>query len=101
MLKVSVISPESVLYEGETDSVVAPAYDGEVGILSGHAPLMALLGEFVLTHKLEAALTGLIATLEGAGRSVTAAAVRDAREQLAQSIGKLGARGTRVGRASS
>ncbi|MEX2109694.1 MAG: F0F1 ATP synthase subunit epsilon [Gemmatimonadaceae bacterium] len=44
MLKVSVISPESVLFEGETDSVVAPAYDGEVGILTGHAPLMALLG---------------------------------------------------------
>ncbi|MEP6551282.1 MAG: F0F1 ATP synthase subunit epsilon [Gemmatimonadales bacterium] len=45
MLKVSVISPESVLFEGETDSVVAPAYDGEVGILTGHAPLMALLGD--------------------------------------------------------
>ena len=43
MLKVSVISPEAVLFEGETDSVVAPAYDGEVGILTGHAPLMALL----------------------------------------------------------
>lgn len=45
MLKVSVISPEAVLFEGETDSVVAPAYDGEIGILTGHAPLMALLGE--------------------------------------------------------
>ena len=45
MLKVSVISPEAVLFEGETESVVAPAYDGEVGILTGHAPLMALLGE--------------------------------------------------------
>ena len=45
MLKVSVISPEAVLFEGETDSVVAPAYDGELGILTGHAPLMALLGE--------------------------------------------------------
>ena len=45
MLKVSVISPESVLFEGEVDSVVAPAYDGEVGILTGHAPLMALLGD--------------------------------------------------------
>jgi F-type H+-transporting ATPase subunit epsilon len=45
MLKVSVISPESVLFEGETDSVVAPVYDGELGILTGHAPLMALLGE--------------------------------------------------------
>ncbi|MFL5595311.1 MAG: ATP synthase F1 subunit epsilon [Gemmatimonadaceae bacterium] len=45
MLKVSVISPEAVLFEGETDSVVAPAYDGEVGILSDHAPLMTLLGK--------------------------------------------------------
>ena len=45
MLKVSVISPEAVLFEGEADSVVAPAYDGEVGILTGHAPLMALLGD--------------------------------------------------------
>jgi F-type H+-transporting ATPase subunit epsilon len=44
VLKLSVISPESVLFEGETESVVAPAYDGEIGILTGHAPLMALLG---------------------------------------------------------
>jgi F-type H+-transporting ATPase subunit epsilon len=48
MLKVSVISPEAVLFEGEADSVVAPAYDGEVGILTGHAPMMALLGKGVI-----------------------------------------------------
>lgn len=48
MLSVSVISPEAILYEGQTDSVVAPAYDGEVGILTGHAPMMALLGKGVL-----------------------------------------------------
>jgi len=45
MLKVSVISPESVLFEGETASVVAPAFDGEVGILENHAPMMTLLGK--------------------------------------------------------
>ncbi len=44
MLKVSVISPESVLFEGETDSVVAPAFDGQLGILTGHAPMVTLLG---------------------------------------------------------
>lgn len=44
MLRVSIISPERVLYEGETDSVVAPAFDGEVGILTSHAPMMTLLG---------------------------------------------------------
>jgi len=48
MLKVSVISPEAVLYEGDTDSVIAPSYDGEVGILTGHAPMMALLGKGLL-----------------------------------------------------
>lgn len=45
MLKVFVISPESVLYEGEARMVVAPAYDGEVGILENHAPMMTLLGK--------------------------------------------------------
>jgi F-type H+-transporting ATPase subunit epsilon len=48
MLTVSVISPEAVLYEGTTDSVVAPAFDGEVGILTGHAPMMTLLGKGIL-----------------------------------------------------
>jgi F-type H+-transporting ATPase subunit epsilon len=43
-----VISPEAILYEGTTDSVVAPAFDGEVGILTGHAPMMTLLGKGVL-----------------------------------------------------
>jgi F-type H+-transporting ATPase subunit epsilon len=45
MLTVSVISPEATLFQGEADSVVAPAYDGEVGILTGHAPMMTLLGD--------------------------------------------------------
>jgi F-type H+-transporting ATPase subunit epsilon len=45
VLTVSVISPEAVLFEGTTDSVIAPAFDGEVGILTGHAPMMTLLGQ--------------------------------------------------------
>jgi len=45
VLKVSVISPEASLFEGDAESVVAPAFDGEIGILKGHAPLMTLLGK--------------------------------------------------------
>ncbi|HJQ22125.1 MAG TPA: hypothetical protein VJ867_17440 [Gemmatimonadaceae bacterium] len=45
MLKVFVISPEASLFEGEASAVVAPAFDGDVGILTGHAPMMALLGK--------------------------------------------------------
>ena len=48
MLKVSRISPEAVLFEGEAAAVVAPAFDGEVGILENHAPMMTLLGNGVL-----------------------------------------------------
>ena len=44
MLKVSVVSPERTLFEGEAESVVAPAFDGEVGILTHHAPMLTLLG---------------------------------------------------------
>jgi F-type H+-transporting ATPase subunit epsilon len=43
-LRVVVISPERTLFDGEAEMVVAPAWDGEIGILRGHAPLMALLG---------------------------------------------------------
>ena len=43
-LQVSVISPSAVGYTGEGDSVIAPAYDGKLGILVGHAPMMVLLG---------------------------------------------------------
>ena len=48
MLKVSVISPEASVFEGETDSVVAPGFDGEFGILTDHAPMMSLLGKGTL-----------------------------------------------------
>jgi F-type H+-transporting ATPase subunit epsilon len=44
MLHISVVSPEAMLYEGDAQSVVAPAFDGEVGILTGHAPMVTLLG---------------------------------------------------------
>jgi F-type H+-transporting ATPase subunit epsilon len=48
VLRVSVISPERVLFEGDVESLVAPALDGEVGVLTQHAPMMALLGRGVL-----------------------------------------------------
>jgi F-type H+-transporting ATPase subunit epsilon len=44
-LHVVVLSPERTVFDGAADSVVAPAYNGSLGILRGHAPLMALLGE--------------------------------------------------------
>jgi F-type H+-transporting ATPase subunit epsilon len=47
-LHVAVLSPEQAVYEGPATQVIAPAFNGQLGILHGHAPLMALLGEGVL-----------------------------------------------------
>jgi F-type H+-transporting ATPase subunit epsilon len=43
-LSVLLISPERTIFEGEADMVVVPAWDGEIGVLRQHAPLLALLG---------------------------------------------------------
>ncbi len=48
-MRVTVISPERAVFDGDVDAVVAPAYDGEVGILPRHAPFMTLLGSGRLT----------------------------------------------------
>jgi F-type H+-transporting ATPase subunit epsilon len=42
-LKVSIVSAEKALFSGEAAMVVATAQFGEVGILPGHAPLLASL----------------------------------------------------------
>jgi F-type H+-transporting ATPase subunit epsilon len=44
-MRVTVISPEASMFEGDADAVTAPAYDGKVGILPRHAPFMTLLGQ--------------------------------------------------------
>jgi len=47
-MRVSVISAERAVFDGEADAVVAPAYDGFVGILPRHAPFMTLLGQGIV-----------------------------------------------------
>ena len=44
MLRVSVVSPDRTVFEGEATSVVAPGWDGRFGIRSRHAPMITLLG---------------------------------------------------------
>jgi F-type H+-transporting ATPase subunit epsilon len=48
-MRVTVVSPERAVFDGAADAVVAPAYDGQVGILSRHAPFLTLLGDGALT----------------------------------------------------
>jgi F-type H+-transporting ATPase subunit epsilon len=43
-MHVTVVSPERTVFDGDAESLVAPAFDGLVGILPGHAPFLTLLG---------------------------------------------------------
>ncbi|MEM7417201.1 MAG: F0F1 ATP synthase subunit epsilon [Gemmatimonadota bacterium] len=47
-LNVRVVSAEEIVFEGEAAAVVAPAWDGQLGILPGHAPMLALIGSGAL-----------------------------------------------------
>ncbi len=49
VLHVSVVSPERVLFDAEATAAIVPAYDGLVGILPRHAPMLVLLGRGTLT----------------------------------------------------
>ncbi len=48
-MRVTVIAPERAVFDGEADAVTAPAFDGEIGILPRHAPMMTVLGTGILT----------------------------------------------------
>ena len=43
-LELRIITPERVLFDESVESVVATAWDGAIGILPRHAPMIALLG---------------------------------------------------------
>lgn len=48
-MRVTLLSAERSYFEGEATALVAPAYDGLVGILPHHAPFLTLLGGGTLT----------------------------------------------------
>jgi F-type H+-transporting ATPase subunit epsilon len=43
-LRVELVAPESVLYEGEADMVVCRTTDGEIAFLPGHVSFLGALG---------------------------------------------------------
>lgn len=48
-LQVQVVSPSKVVFEGPAAALIAPSWDGQLGVLPGHAPLLTLLGIGPLT----------------------------------------------------
>jgi F-type H+-transporting ATPase subunit epsilon len=42
-INLTVVTRERKILDAETDEVVLPAFDGEIGVLPGHTPLLAML----------------------------------------------------------
>jgi F-type H+-transporting ATPase subunit epsilon len=51
-LRLRIVTPIGVTFDGEVDAVAIPAVDGEIEILPGHLPLLTVLGPGKLVAKL-------------------------------------------------
>jgi len=65
MLTLSVVTPEGRLFKGDARFVAAPGAEGELGILPGHAALIAHLGIGGLRVKTEGDVTERFAVRGG------------------------------------
>lgn len=53
MYHLQVITPEKIVYDDKVTSLIAPATDGYLGVLTDHAPLITTLkeGVFIITRE--------------------------------------------------
>jgi F-type H+-transporting ATPase subunit epsilon len=51
-IHLDIVTPEKLAISAEVDYIAAPAADGEIGILPGHAPLLARLGLGPLRYRI-------------------------------------------------
>ncbi len=42
-MRVEIVEPRGIVWQGEASGITLPAHNGEMGILPGHTPLMALV----------------------------------------------------------
>ena len=52
-LSVQVIGPDSTVWDAPADEVILPSTSGQLGILTGHAPLLTALGTGVMRLRSE------------------------------------------------
>jgi F-type H+-transporting ATPase subunit epsilon len=53
-VSLKVITPRRVVCEVEADEVTLPGLDGQIGVLPGHRPMVAALGEGTLSYRVGA-----------------------------------------------
>ena len=51
MLKLKIVSPEKIQFDGEVESVLVPGTLGQFEILQNHAPIISPLNKGVVTYE--------------------------------------------------
>lgn len=59
-LKICVIAPDGLIWDTTADEVVLPSLTGQLGILTGHAPLITALEIGILRTKVDSIWTPII-----------------------------------------
>ena len=89
--KIEIVTPERSVYAGDPHSLVVPAYEGALGVLAGHAPLLCTLKPGLVTIRVDG--QDLEYAVSGGFMEVTAKGVI----VLADAIGRDDAEGELAG----
>ena len=61
-LHLVVVTRERKIVETDVDEVILPAYDGEIGVLPGHTPLLAMLKVGIMRYRAGGKTSSLVLT---------------------------------------
>jgi F-type H+-transporting ATPase subunit epsilon len=65
-MRVALVEPEGEIWSGEAEMVIARTLDGEIGLLTGHAPVIGILAEGSMVQiRSENASTDVFAAVTG------------------------------------
>ncbi|MGI9034961.1 MAG: F0F1 ATP synthase subunit epsilon [Pyrinomonadaceae bacterium] len=103
MLKLEIVTPEKKVFDETVDSVTIPTANGEIGILTNHAPLISALKPGVLAYtkggasekmivsggfvEVGADMVSVLADVAETAGKVNVEAARTEREQLEKTLG--------------
>ena len=61
-IRLFVVTRERKIVETDVDEVILPAYDGEIGVLPGHTPLLAMLKVGIMRYRTGGKTSSLVLT---------------------------------------
>ena len=95
------VSPEKLAFSGEVDQVDVPGFEGEFGVLAGHAPIVAAMRPGILTvhtgeEKQKIIVLGGLAEMSEKGLTILADVAQSLEEldraMLAEAIAEMEAK---------